>query len=344
MIIFALLIVFYTIFGGFTAVCWTDFFQGMLMMIALMAVPVAVIASGTELDTALLSKIYEYTDASGVKVVCDFGGGLFSASWQDIATGMAWGLGYFGMPHIQVHFMAVESEDKLSLSRRVGSIWCVISLGVAVLIGIIGFGMTKTGALALPASEPEAENMIVNVARLIAQKGVFAAIIGGFILAGILAATMSTADAQLLGAASGVTKNLLNDVFGKNLDDKTNMLIARLTVVGVAILGVIFASNPNSSIFRVVSFAWAGFGATFGPVMLFALFWKRCNKEGAIAGMAAGMVTIFIWKFLIAPKGGIFAIYELLPAFVVSSILIVVVSLCTPAPDKEIVAEFESVA
>ena len=260
-----------------------------------------------------------------------------------IVSTMAWGLGYFGMPHILVHFMAVESEDKLSLSRRVGSIWCVISLGVAVLIGIIGFGMTKAGALALPGSEPEAENMIVNVAHLIAQKGVFAAIIGGFILAGILAATMSTADAQLLGAASGVTKNLLNDVFGKQLDDKKNMLIARLTVVAVAILGVIFASNPNSSIFRVVSFAWAGFGATFGPVVLFALFWKRCNKQGAIAGMASGMIMIFVWKFLIAPKGGVFAIYELLPAFVISCLFIVVVSLCTAEPDKAIVKEFESV-
>ena len=203
--------------------------------------------------------------------------------------------------------------------------------------------MTKSGALALPGSEPEAENMIVNVAHLIAQKGVFAAIIGGFILAGILAATMSTADAQLLGAASGVTKNLLNDVFGKQLDDKKNMLIARLTVVAVAILGVIFASNPNSSIFRVVSFAWAGFGATFGPVMLFALFWKRCNKQGAIAGMASGMIMIFVWKFLIAPKGGILAIYELLPAFVISCIFIVVVSLCTAEPDKAIVKEFESI-
>ena len=155
---------------------------------------------------------------------------------------------------------------------------------------------------------------------------------------------MSTADAQLLAAASGVTHNLIGDVFGVKLDDKKNMLFARLTVVGVAILGVIFASDPSSSIFRVVSFAWAGFGATFGPVMLFALFWKRCNKQGAIAGMFSGMIMIFVWKYLVRPLGGAFNIYELLPAFVVSSILIVVVSLCTPAPDKEIIAEFESVA
>jgi sodium/proline symporter len=219
----------------------------------------------------------------------------------------------------------------------------VISLGVAVLIGIIGFGMTKTGAIALPCSEPEAENMIVNVAHLIAQKGFLAAVIGGFILAGILAATMSTADAQLLGAASGVTKNLLNDVMGKKLDDKKNMLIARLTVVAVAILGVIFASNPNSSIFRVVSFAWAGFGATFGPVMLFALFWKRCNKQGAIAGMASGMIMIFVWKFLIRPMGGGWDIYELLPAFLCALTAIIVVSLATGKPEQAVEEEFDEV-
>ena len=154
---------------------------------------------------------------------------------------------------------------------------------------------------------------------------------------------MSTADAQLLAAASGVTHNILTDVFGVKLSDKKTMTIARVTVVGVAILGVIFASDPNSSIFRVVSFAWAGFGATFGPVMLFGLFWKRCNKWGAMSGMIVGGVMVFVWKYLIAPLGGIFAIYELLPAFVISAIVIVVVSLLTPAPEKEIVEEFESV-
>ena len=154
---------------------------------------------------------------------------------------------------------------------------------------------------------------------------------------------MSTADAQLLAAASGVTHNILTNVLGIKLSDKKTMLIARITVLGVAVLGIIFASDPNSSIFRVVSFAWAGFGATFGPVMLFALFWKRCNKWGALAGMVTGGVMIFVWKFGVAKLGGIFAIYELLPAFIISSIVIVVVSLLTAAPEKEIVEEFESV-
>ncbi|MBQ6926707.1 MAG: sodium/proline symporter [Oscillospiraceae bacterium] len=343
MIVSAAVIVAYCALGGFMAASVTSLIQSMVMTFALIVVCFFGINAaggwGAVMDNARSVPGYLSLFASTDITRTTPG----SYTFLMIISTLAWGLGYFGMPHILVHFMAVESEKKLSLSRRVGSIWCVVSLGVAVLIGIVGFGMTKTGALPVPGSEPEAENMIVQVAHLIAQKGVFAAIIGGFILAGILAATMSTADAQLLGAASGVTKNLLNDVLGKKLDDKTNMLIARLTVVGVAILGVIFASNPNSSIFRVVSFAWAGFGATFGPVMLFALFWKRCNKEGAIAGMASGMVTIFIWKFLIAPKGGIFAIYELLPAFVVSCIFIVVMSLCTKEPEKAIVNEFENV-
>ena len=343
MIISAAVIVAYCALGGFMAASVTSLIQSIVMTFALIVVCFFGISAaggwGAVVENAHTVPGYLSLFASTNIQSATPG----SYTFLMIVSTMAWGLGYFGMPHILVHFMAVKDEEKLSLSRRVGSIWCVISLGVAVLIGIIGFGMTKTGALALPGSEPEAENMIVNVAHLIAQKGVFAAIIGGFILAGILAATMSTADAQLLGAASGVTKNLLNDVFGKQLDDKKNMLIARLTVVAVAILGVIFASNPNSSIFRVVSFAWAGFGATFGPVMLFALFWKRCNKQGAIAGMASGMIMIFVWKFLIAPKGGILAIYELLPAFVISCIFIVVVSLCTAEPDKAIVKEFESI-
>ena len=343
MIISAAVIVAYCALGGFMAASVTSLIQSIVMTFALIVVCFFGINAaggwGAVVENAHTVPGYMSLFASTNIQSATPG----SYTFLMIVSTMAWGLGYFGMPHILVHFMAVKDEEKLSLSRRVGSVWCVISLGVAVLIGIIGFGMTKTGALALPGSEPEAENMIVNVAHLIAQKGVFAAIIGGFILAGILAATMSTADAQLLGAASGVTKNLLNDVFGKQLDDKKNMLIARLTVVAVAILGVIFASNPNSSIFRVVSFAWAGFGATFGPVVLFALFWKRCNKQGAIAGMASGMIMIFVWKFLIAPKGGVFAIYELLPAFVISCLFIVVVSLCTAEPDKAIVKEFESI-
>ena len=344
MLISAAVIVAYCALGGFMAASVTSLIQSIVMTFALIVVFFFGVSKaggwGAVMDNARSIPGYLSLFAS-----TDINGGTPGPyTFVMIVSTLAWGLGYFGMPHILVHFMAVESEEKLDVCRRVGSIWCVVSLGVATVIGFVGFAMARAGALAMPGSEPEAENMIVNVAHLISENGVFAAIIAGLIIAGILAATMSTADAQLLGAASGVTHNLINDVFGVKLSDKKNMLIARLTVIGVAILGAIFASDPSSSIFRVVSFAWAGFGATFGPVVLFALFWKRCNKQGAIAGMLSGMVMIFVWKYLVRPLGGAFDIYELLPAFIVSAIMIVVVSMCTGDPEQEIIDEFESIA
>ena len=343
MIISAAVIVAYCATGGFMAASVTSLIQSIVMTAALVIILIFGIntAGGWDAVVANAKDIPGYLSFTASTDIYASSAGSYSA--LKIASTLAWGLGYFGMPHILIHFMAAEDENKLKISRRVGTVWVVISLSVAVVIGIIGYSMAKAGALVMPGTEAEAENMIVNSAALLSTHGVFPAIVAGIIIAGILAATMSTADAQLLAAASGVTHNILTDVFGIKLSDKKTMTIARVTVVGVAILGVIFASDPNSSIFRVVSFAWAGFGATFGPVMLFGLFWKRCNKWGAMSGMIVGGVMVFVWKYLIAPLGGIFAIYELLPAFVISAIVIVVVSLLTPAPEKEIVEEFESV-
>ena len=343
MIISAVVIVAYCAMGGFMAASVTSLIQSIVMTFALIVVLIFGIrtAGGWSQVVANAREIPGYLSLTASTSILSTEAGRYTPLM--IISTMAWGLGYFGMPHILIHFMAVEDEEKLTISRRVGSIWCVVSLAVAVIIGIVGFSMAKAGALPMPGSEPEAENMIVQTASLLSKEGIFFAIIAGLCLAGILAATMSTADAQLLGAASGVTQNLLRDVIGIRLDEKKNMLIARITVICVAILGIIFASNPSSSIFRVVSFAWAGFGATFGPIVLFSLFWKRCNRYGAIAGMFSGAIMIFVWKFLIAPKGGIFSIYELFPAFVISIIVIVVVSLLTEAPSAEITAEFESV-
>ena len=181
-----------------------------------------------------------------------------------------------------------------------------------------------------------------EVAKLISGNGAVFAILAGIILAGILAATMSTSDSQLLAAASAVSQNIVKEFFGKTLSQKTSMLVARLTVVVIAIVGVIWAKDEGS-VFEIVSFAWAGFGAAFGPVVLFALFWKRTNKWGALAGMVSGGVMIFVWKYVIAKLGGVFAIYELLPAFVIACVAIVVVSLITKAPEKEIIKDFEAV-
>lgn len=343
MIISAAVIVAYCATGGFMAASVTSLIQGFVMTIALIIVLVFGInvAGGWSAVVENAKAIPGYLSFSSSTDIISAQPKSYTPLM--IVSMLAWALGYFGMPHVLLHFMAAKDEHKLGFSRRFATVWVVVSLSVAVIIGLVGCTMAKTGAIALPATEAEAENMIVNTSALLATKGIVPALIAGIIIAGILAATMSTADAQLLAAASGVTHNILTDVFGIKLSDKKTMTIARITVVGVAILGILFASNPASSIFRVVSFAWAGFGATFGPVMLFALFWKRCNYQGAIAGMISGAVTVFIWKYLIAPLGGVFAIYELLPSFIVACIFIVVVSLCTVAPEKEIQDEFDSV-
>ena len=234
--------------------------------------------------------------------------------------------------------MAIEDENKLKLSRRVASTWVVISMGVAIVIGVVGNAMTAAGAL---EELSDAETIIVRIATLISQHGPLAALLAGVILAGILAATMSTADSQLLAASSSVSQDLACDFLGLKLEGKKGMLVARSVMVAISLVAAFLARDPNSSVFRVVSFAWAGFGAAFGPAMLMALFWKRSNKWGALAGMLTGGVMVFVWKFLIAPLGGVWAIYELLPAFLCALAVHVAVSLLTPAPDREIVAAFE---
>ena len=254
---------------------------------------------------------------------------------------LAWGLGYFGMPHVLLRFMAIEDVKKLKLSRRVATVWVVISMFVAVFIGVVGNAMSKVGVI--PTLE-DPETIIIVVAGVISQHGVLAAIVAGLILAGILAATMSTADSQLLAASSSASQNILKEVFMKDMSEKTGMLIARITVLIIALIGVFIARDPNSSVFQIVSFAWAGFGASFGPLVLMALFWKRSTLQGALAGMVSGGVMVFVWKFLIRPMGGALGIYELLPAFLVGLVVNVIVSLLTPVPSQEIQDEFEKVA
>jgi sodium/proline symporter len=213
---------------------------------------------------------------------------------------------------------------------------------VAIIVGIVGFAMSNSaGVIEGFASNSAAEAILVRISRLLSEYGVIPALLGGVVLAGILSSTMSTADAQLLAAASGVSHNIIKGVFRRELNNKQEMAIARIAVLAVAAIAVFSARAPNSSVFGIVSFAWAGFGAAFGPLMLFSLFWKRCNKYGAMAGMISGGATIFLWKYLVRPLGGAWNIYELLPAFLVSCVFIVAVSLCTAAPDAKIVEEFE---
>ena len=343
MIVSAVVIVAYCAMGGFMAASITSLIQALMMSFALIVVLLFGIrtAGGWSAVVENAKSVPGYLSLFASTNIQATSAGSYG--FIAIVSTLAWGLGYFGMPHVLIHFMAAKDEKQLKASRRIATVWVVISLGIAVVIGLVGFAMMKLGVIETFANASDAESVIVRTAAVMAQNGVFFALIGGVILAGILAATMSTADVQLLAAASGITHNLLGDVFGVKLETKKNLLIARCGVICIAIVAVFFALNPNSSIFRVVSFAWAGFGATFGPVILFALFWKRCNAAGAIAGMVTGAVSIFLWKFLVRPLGGAWNIYELLPAFLAASIVIVVVSLCTKEPDKAIVREFESI-
>ena len=342
MIISASVIVAYTVLGGFLAASITDLVQSLIMTLALIVVVVFGIhaAGGWNAVVENAQRLPGYLSLTQGYDVSTGAAGTYSV--VTIISTLAWGLGYFGMPHILLRFMAIEDPNKLTVSRRVASVWVVISMGMAVLIGIIGSAMSGSGGLA-PIVPGDSQRIIIKIAEKIASYGTLPAIIAGLIFAGILAATMSTADSQLLAASSSVSENILHNFFKINLSKKASMLAARLTVVAIAVIGAFIARDPNSSVFHIVSFAWAGFGASFGPVMLFALFWKRSNRNGALAGMITGGCMVFIWKYLLRPLGGIWDIYELLPAFLCASLAIVVVSLLTAPPEKEIVDEFESI-
>ena len=339
-IIGAIVIISYTSIGGFQAVATMDLIQSIIMTCALVIITVFGIAQAGGLDVVMENAKALPGYLSFTQIHDAATGTAKAYPPLTIASMMAWGLGYFGMPHILVRFMAIRDENELKLSRRIASVWVVISMAVAVCIGMIGYSVSKAGRIPMLEGS-NSETVIVQISNLLSTYGALAAIVAGLILAGILAATMSTADSQLLSAASAFSENLVQDVFGVKLTAKQNMLVARLTVVVIAVIAVFLATDPNSSVFKIVSFAWAGFGATFGPAILFSLFWKRSNRQGILAGLIAGGVMVFVWKFGISKLGGAFAIYELLPAFIFAAIVTVIVSLATPAPDAELVKTFE---
>ncbi|MBO7729065.1 MAG: sodium/proline symporter [Oscillospiraceae bacterium] len=341
MLISAVVIVGYCAMGGFLAASITSLIQSIVMTIALFVILVFGIRSAGGWNAVIenAKTVPGYLDVFANTTIQSTTPGKYG--FITIISTMAWGLGYFGMPHILNHFMAIKDGEKLKISRRIGSIWVVISMSVAIIVGIVGFAMSSKGVIAPFESNSAAEAILVRISTLMSTYGILPALLAGVVLAGILSSTMSTADAQLLAAASGVSHNIIKGVFHRKLTNKQEITIARVAVLCIAVIAAFFARDPNSSVFGIVSFAWVGFGAAFGPLMLLALFWKRCNKYGAIAGMVTGGATIFLWKYLVRPLGGAWNIYELLPAFLVSCVFIVVVSLCTPAPDSEIVEEFE---
>lgn len=339
-IIFAIIIAIYTIMGGFTSVATNDLIQSIVMSIALVSIVTFGVSSAGGLD-AVMDNARSLPGYFSLSAIHDaVAGTAIPYSALSAVSLLAWGIGYFGMPHILVRFMAIEDEKKLVLSRRVASIWVTFAMGIAIFIGVVGLGVVNAGGM---EALEDSERVIIALTSVLSQNGFLAAVLGGVILAGILAATMSTADSQMLVAASGVSENIIQDFLGKKLTEKQGVLVARGTILVIAAIGLFLARDPNSSVFGIVSFAWAGMGAAFAGVMICALFWKRTTLQGALAGMISGGAMVFIWKYLVRPMGGLLDIYELLPAFLVSLAMIIIVSLATKAPGQEIIDEFESV-
>ena len=342
MILGAVFVLLYTLLGGFLAESASDFMQAIVMIVALTVIVILGVVQaggfGAVIENAKsIPGFLEFfglatptLNAEGQQLV-EAGKPIFGEAAEygimSVCSMMAWGLGYFGMPQVLLRFMAIRREDELKRSRRIAMVWVVISLAVAVFIGIIGRQIFPDAHLTKSA----AENIFITMAT-----SSLPAILAGFVMAGILAATISSSDSYLLIAASAFAKNIFQGVCKKNATDKQVMWISRITLLVLALIGIVIALDENSIIFSIVSFAWAGFGATFGPLMLFSLFWKRITKAGAIVGMISGAGMVFLWKLVISQLGGVFAIYELLPAFIFSSICIVVVSLLTKKPSKEI--------
>jgi len=341
MIVGAVTLVAYTVMGGFLAASITDLIQSIVMTVALFVV----VCFGIENAGGLENVKNVLLNIDGIESLKQY----FSLTGTDgsygilpIVSTLAWGLGYFGMPHILLRFMAIEDEKKLPLSRRVASVWVTVSMSIAICIGVLGY-VFVTNHTMIAAEGFDPERIIVYFADAIANLDSFGAIIAGIIIAGILASIMSTSDSQLLAASSSVSENLIKRFVWKNIGNKAQMWLARAMMLVIAFIGTILAWNSESSVFHIVSFAWAGFGAAFGPVILFALFWKRTTKWGAFAGILSGGTSVFVWKYLIRPIGGAFDIYELLPAFIISAIAITVVSLLTAKPDRKVTETFDEV-
>lgn len=342
LLIGAVVILIYTLLGGFMAVCTTDFIQGTMMLIALMVVPICAVcfmnADGVSVATAL-----EPAVAENPGFVNMFKG----VSASGVISGLAWGLGYFGMPHILVRFMAVKNEKEMRKSKAVAITWVTISLAAAAVIGILGRAYMDYDELTAAGTE----KIFIEMIKKVFTQDMKAPFIAGIFLCGILAAIMSTADSQLLVSASAIAEDIVKGCLKKDADDKFIMKFSRATIIVVAIIAFFIAWNPDSSVMKLVSDAWAGLGAAFGPLVIMALFWKRTNIPGGVAGLISGAVTVIVWDYIpmISSADGLVTIgtatglYSLAIGFPVSLIFIVVVSLLTKAPSQEIVDEFEAV-
>ncbi len=349
MMIFGAVVVFaYTLVGGYLSVVATDFIQGCLMFFALAVVMIGSITSvgGVDVTVQFLQNIPGFLNGTALTTpVLDAETGLQLSDGDmplfgeatdfgvlSIISTLAWGLGYFGMPQVLVRFLGIRSAEEVRQSRIIAVVWVVISMVCALSIGFVGRAMLPTYF----GTNAAAENIFIVIAQMILP-----AFMCGVVVSGILAASMSSASSYLLITGSSVAENIFRGVFKRNATDREVMIVSRITLAAVLVIGILIAIDENSVIFRVVSYAWAGLGASFGPLMLCSLYWRRANKQGALAGMVGGAITVVVWHNFIKPLGGVFGIYELLPAFIVSLLCIFVVSKLTAEPSEEIYHEFD---
>lgn len=322
----SLIIIFYTFLGGFLAVCWTDFIQGMMMFVALVIVPFSAIFNTPEFSMDLVRSL------GGENYLSVFSDASGKLALVTIISGLSWGLGYFGMPHILTRFMAIKDSSMIKKSRIIAMVWVVISLCAAVLVGL--FGMSYLGGHDFYGSVGAAEVIFMDlVTRL------FPGFIAGILLSAILAAAMSTADSQLLVTASAVSNDFYKALFRKNASDKELIWVSRGSVMVISIIAYLLALDPNSTVMGLVSYAWAGFGSSFGPVILLSLFWKRLTMRGAVSGMIVGGATVILWENISILSGT--GLYSIIPGFFIALAVIVIVSLLDKEPSKEVQALFE---
>ncbi len=324
LIIGVFVVVSYTFLGGFMAVCWTDLFQGMLMFFAIIIVPTVGINLVGGPSTAM--NMWDQISPELLNPFTALDG--TTLSFITIISGLAWGVGYLGQPHILIRFMAIRSADEIKKARIIAMVWVIISLTAAIFVGLVGMIY-----LQVPLKDAAMETVFMVMA-----KNIFPVVIAGIFLAAVLAAIMSTADSQLLVTASAISGDIYKAFFRKKASEKELLWVSRFTVIGVSIISFILALNPNSSVLKLVAYAWAGFGAAFGPAVLLSLFWKRMTRNGALAGIITGGITVIIWRNL---TGGIYDLYEIVPGFLCALIAIVIVSLLDKEPSGEIIAEFD---
>lgn len=338
----AVVILVYTFMGGFLAVCTTDFAQGLLMLVGLLTVPImAYFFIGAENIVPILQET-EVTGGTDIYMSLMYNHGV-PYTFVQILSQLAWGLGYCGMPHILVRFMAVKNEKELNKSKGVAIVWVGLSLLAACIIGVVG----RAFLYPLVLEGAEIENIFITMIIKLFTDTLGIPLLGGLFLCGILAAIMSTADSQLLVSASSVAEDIYKGILNKEADDKKVLSVSRYTVVLIAIIAYLIALDPNSSIMGLVSNAWSGLGSAFGPIVILSLFWKRTNLVGAVAGIVSGALTVVVWDYipLISGStiGSVTEIYSLLIGFAVSIIVIIIASLATKEPSAEILKEFEDV-